>query len=203
MPPDEFESVWIRRLKSGDSAAAQKLWERYYGQLVRVAQKKLTTAPRRVADEEDVALSAMNSFCMGAREGKFPQLNDHDDLWRLLVTITARKAMHQVRRNRRQKRGGGGVRGESIFLSAGDSDAHGGLDQFLGQEPSPGSAAEMAEDLRLLLARLEEQPLRDVALLKLQGYANEEIAQRLDCGLRTVERRLRLIRALWCEDEAK
>ena len=107
MPPNEFETIWIRRLKAGDSAAAQRLWERYYGQLVRFAQKKLATAPRRMADEEDIALSAVNSFCMGAKQGKFPQLNDHDDLWRLLVTITARKAMHQLRRMRRQKRGGG------------------------------------------------------------------------------------------------
>ena len=203
MPPDEFETVWIRRLKSGDPAAAQRLWERYYGQLVRFAQKKLATAPRRTADEEDIALSAINSFCLGAREGKFPQLNDPDDLWRLLMTITARKATHQLRRMRRQKRGGGNVRGESVFLPAGTSEARGGLDQFLGQECSPASAAELAEDLRRLLSRLEEQPLREVALLKLEGYANEEIAQQLQCGLRTVERRLRLIRTLWCEEEAK
>jgi RNA polymerase sigma factor (sigma-70 family) len=203
MPPDELETFWIRRLKSGDAAAAQQLWERYYAQLVRFAQKKLATATRRTADEEDIALSAMNSFCLGAREGKFPQLNDHDDLWRLLITITARKAMRQMRRMRRQKRGGGGVRGESVFLPAGTSDEHGGLDQFLGQEPSPAAAAELAEDLQQLLSRLEEQPLRDVALLKLQGYANEEIAQQLRCGLRTVERRLRLIRALWSAEEQK
>ena len=113
MSVDEGHSItgWLGELKEGDQAAAQPLWERYFAKLVTVARTKLkrlrpTTADQ---DEEDAALSAFNSFCNGAARGKFPQLADRDDIWRLLVVITARKAMAQANRNGRQKRGGGRV----------------------------------------------------------------------------------------------
>ncbi len=90
---------WIRRLADGDELAAQRIWERYFEDLTRLARKRLAGLPRRAADEEDVALSAMNSFYRGALAGRFPQLSDREDLWKLLVTITARKATAQRRRH--------------------------------------------------------------------------------------------------------
>jgi DNA-directed RNA polymerase specialized sigma24 family protein len=96
---------WIGQLQAGDPAAAQKLWERYFRRLVGLARKKLQDAPRRAADEEDVALSAFASFCHHAARGQFPQLADRDDLWRLLVTVTSRKALHLRRDEERPKRG--------------------------------------------------------------------------------------------------
>ena len=95
-------------LKAGDHAAAQVLWERYFDQLVRLARRKLAIARRAGADEdeEDAALSAFDSFCAGLAGGRFPRLEDREDLWRLLVVITARKASAQVDRRRALKRGG-------------------------------------------------------------------------------------------------
>src|SRR5258707_13878821 len=90
-------SHWINLLKSGDPAAVQSLWEAYFPRLVALARKKLREAPRRAADEEDVALSAFDSFCDGVARGRFPRLTDRDDLWHVLVTITARNALHLVR----------------------------------------------------------------------------------------------------------
>src|SRR5262249_30277678 len=83
-------SQWLAQLKGADAAAAQKLWERYSRRLVGLARLKLKGSPRRTADEEDVALSAFASFCQGAEQGRFPQLADRDNLWRLLVVLTAR-----------------------------------------------------------------------------------------------------------------
>src|SRR5262245_52572189 len=76
---------WLGRLQQADPAAAQRLWERYFPQLVRLAHQKLRGAPQAVADEEDVALSAFDSFCRNAERGRFPELLDRDGLWRLLV----------------------------------------------------------------------------------------------------------------------
>src|SRR5919198_391675 len=98
---------WLGPLLAGDPAAAQQLWERYFRRLVGLARTKLRGAPRRAADEEDVALSAFDSFCRHAERGRFPQLDDRHDLWRLLVTITARKALYLIRDEHRLKRGGG------------------------------------------------------------------------------------------------
>src|SRR5262245_10485603 len=198
MSPDESVSQWIGRLRDGDPAAAQNLWERYFQRLVGLARKKLEGLPRRSADEEDVALSAFDSFCRGAGHGRFPQLGDRDNLWRLLVTITARKAYQLVLREGRQKRGAGAVLDEGAL--AGLADGESGevvLEQLLDREPTPEFAAQLAEEYERLLARLPDAELRSAAQWKLEGYTNEEISAKLGCALRSVERKLKVIRSLW------
>src|SRR5437899_9640067 len=107
MHPEASVTRWIDRLKAGDPDAAQKLWEKYFRRLVGLARDRLRAAPRRAADEEDVALSAFDSFCRNAGAGRFPDLADRDGLWRLLAAFTARKAAHHARDAARLKRGGG------------------------------------------------------------------------------------------------
>jgi DNA-directed RNA polymerase specialized sigma24 family protein len=183
---------WLSQLRGGDADAAQPLWERYFGQLVALARTRLHDAPRRAADEEDVALSAFDSFCRAAAQGRFPHLDDRDDLWRLLLTITGRKALHLRRDEGRKKRGGG------LDPRFGAEDD---LEQVVGQEPTPEFAAQVAEECRRLLDSLGDPTLRAVALWKMEGYSSEEIAARLDCVPRTVERKLRLIRDTWEGEE--
>jgi DNA-directed RNA polymerase specialized sigma24 family protein len=196
MPSEGSVTDWIDRLKVGDPAAAERLWQSYFQRLVGLARRKLQGTPRRAADEEDVALSAFDSFCRGAEQGRFPQLLDRDNLWRLLVTITARKAGRATRHEARRKRGGHGVLDEAALAGPGEP----GLEQFLAREPTPEFAAQMAEDYQELLARLDDDELRRVAVWKMEGYGNEEIAARLGCVPRTVERKLALIRTLWNEE---
>ena len=110
---------WVTAMKAGDAAAAQPLWERYHRRLVTLARQKLRPARRRAADEEDVVQNAFHSFFRGLSAGRFPQLSDRDNLWRLLVVITARKALDQLAHDHRKRRGGGTVQGESgIFRGA-------------------------------------------------------------------------------------
>ena len=201
MPPEDQGSVsrWLSDLKAGDRAAAQPLWDRYFDRLVRLARARLRAARNTAADadEEDAALSAFDSFCAGADRGRFPQLADRDDLWRLLVVITARKVLAQARRSRRQKRGGGLVLAETDLPPAGSAEEAGLLDQVIGPEPTPEFAAMMAEGYRRLLDGLGDEALRQVAVWRLEGYSNDEIADRLGCARRTVARRLDLIRHHW------
>jgi hypothetical protein len=68
----ESVTVWIESLKAGDADAAQKLWRRYFEALVRLARERLRGAPRAVADEEDAALSAFDSFVRGTARGRYP-----------------------------------------------------------------------------------------------------------------------------------
>jgi DNA-directed RNA polymerase specialized sigma24 family protein len=192
---------WIGDLKQGDHDAARPLWERYFERLVRLARKKLPGAGRRGADadEEDVALSVFDSLCRGAAEGRFTKLSDRDDLWRLLVVITARKAINQAKRQGALKRGGGRVLGEAALLAGapGDDGRPGGLEQLVGDGPSPEFAALVAEQYRLLLEALGDDTLRRIALRRLEGYGNEEIAAELGCALRTVANKLKIIRGKW------
>src|SRR5262245_6821203 len=87
---------WIHQVQAGDALAAQKLWEAYFPRLVGMARQKLESRPRPASDEENIALSPFASFCRRAECGQFPRLSDRNDLWRLLVTITARKAVNQL-----------------------------------------------------------------------------------------------------------
>jgi DNA-directed RNA polymerase specialized sigma24 family protein len=189
---------WLGQLKAGDREAAQKLWERYFRRLVGLARKKLRGAKPRAADEEDVALSAFDTFCRGAENGRFPRLDDRDNLWNILVLLTARKAWHLRRDEGRAKRGGN-VAFPSDTLSP---DDEAGLDQFIGRGPTPDFAAQVREQYQLLLARLGDPELETVAVCKMEGYTNDEIAAKLDCTVRTVERKLRIIRGLWENENA-
>jgi DNA-directed RNA polymerase specialized sigma24 family protein len=196
MSEDGSVTLWLGPLKDGDEAAIRKLWHEYYERLVALARAKLRGVRRRAADEEDVALSAFDSFCRGAEAGRFPQLGGRDDLWRLLVTLTARKAHDLAQAERRLKRGGGRVRGDSVFApTAGDTDR--GWAEVAGTEPTPEFAAQAAEECRRLLALLDNDELRSIAVWKMEGLTNPEIAARLGCAVPTVERRLRLIRKTW------
>jgi len=188
---------WLTQLQEGDAQAAQPLWQVYFLRLVNLARRKLEDSRRREADEEDVALSAFDSFCRGARDGRFPLLTDRNSLWRLLVVITARKALDQVEREHRLKRGGGLVGGESALLSPGSPEEGRALEQVVGREPTPEFAAQVAEECQRLLDRLGDDQLRSIAVWKMEGDSNDEIARRLGCAVPTVERRLRLIRKLW------
>src|SRR5262245_42969931 len=105
MTADDPVTVWIGRLQAGDPAAARPLWDRYFHRLVGLARKRLRDAPRRAVDEEDVALSAFDSFCRNAEAGRFPDLTDRTSLWRVLAILTLRKAAHHLRDAARQKRG--------------------------------------------------------------------------------------------------
>ncbi len=194
----ESITTWIGQLRAGDHVAAERLWHEYFQRLIGLARVKLRNQPRRVADEEDLALSAFHSLCLGAERGRFPNLNDRDNLWQLLATITARKALHLVRDSARQKRGGGAVRGESAFIgSNGVSKETAGLEQIIGDEPTPEFAAQLAEEYDQLLASLQDSELASIARWRMEGYSTAEIAEKLDKSPATIERKLRAIRTIW------
>src|SRR5207244_2570885 len=97
-------TLWIGRLQNGDREALQKIWERFFRRLVGLARAKLGRVPRTAADEEDVALSAFDSFFWAAERGRFPKLGDRNDLWTVLMLITTRKACDFIEYEQRAKR---------------------------------------------------------------------------------------------------
>ncbi len=197
MTNEHSVSRWLDGIKAGDEASIAQLWHRYFERLVRLARGKLPGHCRRAYDEEDVALSAFQSFCQRAAGGKFPTLSDRNDLWRLLLTLTLRKAVLTIRHHTRRKRGAGRVMGESAFQD-GDRTAL-GLAEILENGPSPDDAVQFAEDVERRLDQLKDSVLQKIALRKLEGCGVDEIATELGASTRTVERKLRLIRVIWEE----
>jgi DNA-directed RNA polymerase specialized sigma24 family protein len=144
---------WLGELKAGEVAAAQPLFNRYFTRLINLVRARLcaSRASRAVKDEEDVALSAIGSVVEGIGQGRFPRLDDRDDLWRILVAIARRKVIDELRRQGRAKNGGGRLVSEADLAGADDElRALDGLDpaallyHTICQEPTPELAAIMA-----------------------------------------------------------
>ncbi len=151
---------------------------------------RLGGMPRRAADEEDVALSAFDSFYRRAECGQFARLTDRDDLWQILVVITERKAIDLMRREGRKSRGAGRVVAFSDIENPVPTD-------IADPAPTPEFITQVIDEFRELLGRLGDDSLRSVALAKMEGYTHRQIADRLGCIEQTVERKLRSIRKIW------
>ena len=191
---------WLDGLKASDDEAAHALWRRYFAKLVGLARQRLGDSPRRVADEQDVALSVFKSLCEGLERGEFERLNDREDLWRLLAVITARKADQQIRWHLRQKRGGGNVRGDSVFLKDGEAGPGAGFDELVSSEPTPEFLAQLTEEHQRLVNLLPDETLRQIVKWKMDGWLNDEIAAQLNITTRSVERKVQRIREIWKEE---
>jgi len=172
----------IDGMKKGDSGAVEKLWEQYFLQLVEFARKKWI---RHGDDAECVAASAFKSLYLGAERGRFPKLNDRNNLWWLLVRITSNKIADRIQHAKAQKRGGGRV----VSLAAAS------IDPVDGDAPSPTFLVELNDTYQNVIDHLDDDVLREVARLKLELYSIDEIAHRLDCSRSTVDRKLRIIRS--------
>ena len=196
-------SQWLLKVRNGDEEAAAELWKTYFARLTALVRTRLRTRPRRVCDEEDIALSAFDSFFRAAQNGRFPDLNDRQDLWQVLVMLAVRKTAEEGRRETRRKRGSGKVRGHSALIGVDARDDAESPFDALDTKPSPALAAALAEDFSTLIVRLNDDTLQRIALWKLEGYSNSEIADRLGRQPRTVERKLHLIRTIWLETAAE
>jgi DNA-directed RNA polymerase specialized sigma24 family protein len=181
---------WIQLCQAGNDTAARVIWERYFRRLVGLARVKLRGAPCRVADEEDVALSVLDSFYRGLEEGRFPNLENRDNLWKVLVVITARKSLRLLQREQ-------GIGCGPQVLAEADMPARALLDEIVGREPSPAFAAQVTDECNHLLKLLDNDKLRSIARWKMECYTNAEIAVKLGCVERTVERKFQRIRECW------
>ena len=200
---DDAVTVWVKSLEDGDQAAASQLWEYCFPRLLRYSASKMPAHLRRALDEEDIALSAFKSFCLGAAKGSFEDIGGRDELWRLLLCITARKAQNHIRFEMRKKRGGGQVSGESIFNQGDNPVDFAGINQVADQLATPELLAQFSDECQVLMDALKDENLQAIALLRLEGYSVAEISERIGCAKRTVERRLNLIRKTWAEQENK
>ena len=190
-------SAILTRLKEGNNhdstRAIEEIWNRCHDQLTRLARRKLGGLPRRMEDEEDLVQSGFMSFVQARQEGRYPNLRDRRALWRLLARIIGNKAKNRRSWHRAGKRTpeNGKIKGNS------------GLDWYglhvPAPEPTPAVIVEAIEQVNFLLGILEDESLRAVVLLRLDGYTNAEIAKRMNVSERAVERKLARIRDAWAE----
>jgi DNA-directed RNA polymerase specialized sigma24 family protein len=189
---DEPVSHWIRAVEEGDEQAVMSLWEYCFPRLLKYSHGKLPQRFRQVLDEEDVALSAFKSFCVRAGDGSLGDIHGRDELWKLLYCISARKAQGYVRHLSRQKRGGG--QAGQMPTSVEERQQLAGITDG---QLTPDMKALFADQCQHLFDLLDDDMLETIALLRMEGYSVAEIATKIDCAKRSVERRLKMIRLIW------
>ncbi len=209
MSADDPGSItrWLDDLKAGRAEAVDAIWQHYYQRIAALVRRRLHTAPERsVEDDEDVALSVIHGLCQGAAQGRFERLSDRVDLWQLLMAITVKKMLVRRRWYSRRKRGGNHVKSAQIPAGAPraaspgddrDDDERDPLALAISREPSPDSAAIIADQVHELLDALPDMVLRQIAERRMDGLSNAEIAREMGCTVRTVERKLERIRMIW------
>lgn len=189
-------TAWLQPLKAGDPAAAEYVWSRYFQRSLQLARQRLGGLSDTARDAEDVALSAMNALFLAARNPGDQGLKDRNDLWRLLSTCTLNRTRNLLRDSLRLKRSGGG---DVPALS--DEQVECELLEKIDKGLDPADAVMFADEMGKLLDLLDaedpSQRLRQVALWKLDGCTDREVAVRMNCTRKTVCARLALIRALW------
>ena len=67
-------------------------------------------------------------------------------------------------------------------------------------ELTPEASYSALEECERLLSILPSEDLKRLAVLKVDGYTNEELAEILNCTRRSVQRRLQLIREIWTNE---
>jgi RNA polymerase sigma factor (sigma-70 family) len=182
-------TTWIAQLRAGEEAALARLHARYWPQLVALARRRLQGIPGRAADEEDVAQEAFWSFYRQVRSGRELRLAGRHDLLALLTHIIACKAVNQIQHELGVKKRGGGKVGDGRTLEA--------LAEA-GRDRSPLEEALLNDCYRHYVSRLPDN-LRDFAELYLAGLTHREMAERLGCVERTVERKMARVLKRWQE----
>lgn len=195
MAPQDSAVQWVGEWSAGRQSAAGRLWERFQPRLAALARRCLGSRAGTWVDEDDLVSQAWGSFFRRARDGDFRELLDANELWRLLAAIVTRKAMDHQRSMGRTKRL------PDVAGDPGEFRKVTGAGPFARSSWSPEFRAVRADLLRHLFERLADDELRQIALLKLHGHVNREIARIIGRSEPTVERRLRLIRLVWAQEE--
>lgn len=185
---------WLRALEQGRDDSAQKLWDRFSPEMHVLAKQRMRRLKNRVVvDEEDIVQNAFASFCLAARNGQYSTVANRNELWGLLVVITLRKVGQQGQYTAATKRGAGQLLDQAARREAVGSK----LERIATDSDDPAIKLVLAEEAEVLLSKLDDQELRSVAVMRLAGHTNDEIADALGYTRRTVQRMLAVIRSTW------
>lgn len=187
-------SNWLKELKIGDQNAVEAIWNRYYQRVVEFAIQKMRMNPDRAVDGEDIAQLTMHRFCLNATSGNYPDLDDRQQLWDLLVVYTLNRIRKHLRECNRNKRSG---MHRLVFEFK--------RSQAIEDLRSPEAPTIMADMVQSWLDRLDrEDPsgqLKQIAIWSMEDISGSEIARIMKKRKSAILQQIRLIRLLWEEYE--
>ena len=181
-PTSTFRQIMID-LKAGDQEAAETVFQRFTGKLLKLARSRLDAQLKQKIDPEDVLQSVFRSFFRRQENNEF-DLDGWDELWALLVAITVRKCCKQARHFRSKKRDVS--KEESPQLTDDESEEFTEW-KLVSHEPTPEQAILLTEMLDELMRPFDKQG-QTIISMRLQGYSEKEISTEINRTERTVRR---------------
>ncbi|MDR2115129.1 MAG: hypothetical protein LBP87_01985 [Planctomycetaceae bacterium] len=205
---DDDLKLLLDGIQNQNKESFEQFWNLHFDRLTALARRKMAQVNKRVSDEEDIAISAIHSFYTGLAGQRFHSIQGNNELWKILATIVCRKISKQQRDQFTQKRGGGLVRGESIFVAGPaavteNENKQSGLGNVAGTTSPPYFEIEFLDTCEKLYNILDDETMRHIARLIMEGFTIDEIAEELGCVRRTVERKLKKIRDKWQQQETE
>ncbi|MDR2757294.1 MAG: hypothetical protein LBC20_16470 [Planctomycetaceae bacterium] len=203
---DDDLKLLLDGIQNQNKDSFEQFWNLHFSQLTALARRKMSQVNKRVSDEEDIAISAIHSFYTGLAEQRFHTIQGNNELWKILATIVCRKISKQQRGQFTQKRGSGLIRGESIFVAgpaatADNKNKQSGFGNVAGNTAQPYFEIEFLDTCEKLYNILDDETMRNIARLIMEGFTIDEIAEELGCVRRTIERKLKKIRDKWQQQE--
>lgn len=178
----------LRDLREGDESAATRLWKLLNRRLLQLSKAAVDRTQHATGyDEHDVAQSAFIALCTAVRSGRYQQVLDGRETWKILAVITFNKAKNRSARDNSLRRGGGHIKSANFEVE---------LQQAASDELTAEEQLSVQEECERLLGMLRSDELQQVV----EGNTNEEVAERLGCSRRSVQRRLNLIREIWATE---
>jgi DNA-directed RNA polymerase specialized sigma24 family protein len=180
----------IQLAQLGESDAVRHLSHRYYNMISELAATMIIGRAKHVVGGDDIANNVLHLFFDGARRGRFLGIQNRDDFWSLLSMMAARKAISEMRKATAKKRGGNRVKTESEFPSLQSSEEEQitfDINQIPDKIALPELQSLMREQHSLLINELGGDAKREVVDLRLRGYKDQEIADKLRVSKRYVE----------------
>jgi RNA polymerase sigma-70 factor (ECF subfamily) len=177
----------LDRWRAGNEGAARELFDCYAEKLVALARRRISQRLAGRVDPEDIVQSVFRTFFQRVQEGRF-DFADPDDLGKLLVRITVHKTLRQVAFHKAAKRN------PNLEVGQGQ-EAQQSWEEVLDAEPSPEEAVAFLDELESFLNRLRPQD-RQILELRLQGWSNDEICEKLNIYDRKIRRVIERIRGL-------
>jgi RNA polymerase sigma-70 factor (ECF subfamily) len=169
-------SRFLAGVRAGDGAAAEELLRRYEPYLRRLIRLRLHDPRlRRLLESRDICQSILADFFARAARGEF-DLESHEQLAGLLLTMARNKLVTQARRNHKHR--------GSLPPGWDAADSH----------PSPAQQAAERELLQAARARLSPEELWLFEQNKVRGRTWDAIAQEKGADANAL--RMRLTRAL-------
>jgi RNA polymerase sigma-70 factor (ECF subfamily) len=175
--PELSDRELLRLFRQGSQSAAARLYERYAHRLRALVHAHSTAAIGTRCDAEDIVQSVFRRFFQRAKEGTY-EVPASDELWNLFLVIALNRLRAEEAYHRAAKR--------DVRLTVREPH-HGRLLDHL-EQPDP-AAVYLDLVIREALEHLPELH-QQVVQLRIEGYEVAEIASKLGCGKRTVERAL-------------